>query len=712
MSKEKTIKTQIVGRLSVVYYSLLLFLIVLVGIVFHLQWFEGDKWKKIEQRSFRTTQIEPNRGDIRARDGRLLASSVPVYEIRMDLGSSSLDVNLFRNKVDSLSYLLSNLFRDKSASQYKRELLSAQYRQERYYLIKKDVTYPQLKKLRKFPVFRAGQYKGGLIVKMKYKRVKPFGEMASRSIGYITESGNFRGVGIEATYDSLLSGVEGRRLEQRVAGNFWKPIGSDNDIDPIQGNDILTTIDINIQDVAHNALIKTLKQHNARHGAAILMEVETGEILAMSNLMRTSVGNYVESYNFAVGERTEPGSSIKLASLMIALEDGYIDLDDIVDTGNGEMKVFDIVIKDGKKGGFGKITTKQVMEYSSNVGVAKIIQKYYGNKPKEFVEKLYRYHLNQPTGIDLLGEAIPYIKYPGDKLWSGVSLCQMSYGYELQLTPLQVLTFYNAIANNGVMVRPKIVKAIYKHGTLIESFPTEVINNRIASPRVIKQAQEMLEGVVENGTARNLSKNAYKIAGKTGTAQIANAKYGYEYQSKISYLATFVGYFPAKNPKYSCIVIVNEPSNSQYYGNAVAGPVFKEIADKVYATRPDMVDPLDEKLAKNEELVPYTFSGNKEDLLTILNLFDVPQENLSGKNSQWVVTTKLDDKVKMQNRIIYPRQVPNVMGMGIKDALSVCENAGLKVEVRGRGIVTRQSLEPNSHIRGGEYIVLELSKNF
>ena len=482
MSKEKTIKSQIVGRLTFVYFFLLLFLIFLVINVFRLQWFEGEKWKKIEQRSFRTTQIEPNRGDIRARDGRLLASSVPVYEIRMDLGSSSLDVNLFRNKIDSLSYLLSNLFRDKSASQYKRELLSAQYRQERYYLIKKGVTYQQLKRLRKFPVFSAGQYKGGLIVKMKYRRVKPFGEMASRSIGYITESGNFRGVGIEATYDSLLSGVEGRRLEQRVAGNFWKPVGSDNDIDPIQGNDILTTIDINIQDVAHNALIKTLKQHNARHGAAILMEVETGEILAMSNLMRTSVGNYVESYNFAVGERTEPGSSIKLASLMIALEDGHIGLEDIVDTGNGEMKVFDIVIKDGKKGGFGKITTKQVMEYSSNVGVAKIIQKYYGDKPKEFVEKLYRYHLNQPTGIDLLGEAIPYIKYPGDKLWSGVSLCQMSYGYELQITPLQILTFYNAIANNGVMVRPKIVKAIYKHGTLIESFPTEIIDSRIASP--------------------------------------------------------------------------------------------------------------------------------------------------------------------------------------------------------------------------------------
>jgi cell division protein FtsI (penicillin-binding protein 3) len=712
MSQEKTIRNQMLGRLSAVYFTLLVFLLILIGRIFYVQWFEGEKWRKAEQLNFRTTRIEPNRGDIRARDGRLLASSVPEYEIRMDLGSSAFDVQLFRNKIDSLSYLLSNLFRDKSAEQYKRELLSAQYRQERYYLVKKNVSYPQLKRLRKFPVFNAGSYKGGLIVKMEYKRVKPFGEMAARSIGYVFSSGKIRGVGIEGTYDSILSGVEGRRLEQRITGNFWKPVGSDIDIDPVQGHDIVTTIDVNIQDVAHNALLKILKQHNARHGAAILMEVKTGEILAMSNLMRTSIGNYVETYNFGVGERTEPGSTIKLASLMIALEDGYVNLNDVIDTGNGEMKIYDITIRDSKKEGFGKITVKEAMEVSSNIGVVKIVQNFYGNKPKDFIEKLYRFHLNQPTGIDLVGEPVPYIKYPGDKHWSGVSLYQMAYGYELQLTPLQILTFYNAIANDGVMVRPKIVKAIYKHGTLLKSFPTEIIDNRIASPKVIRQAQEMLEGVVENGTAKNLSRNAYKIAGKTGTAQIANAKYGYEYQSRVSYLASFAGYFPAKDPKYSCIVIVNEPSNSQYYGNAVAGPVFKEIADKVYATRPDMVQPLEERLAKDHELVPYTLSGKKTDLLSIMNLFDIPNIDMSNPNNPWVMTTKLEDKVRLQNRIFPNKQVPNVMGMGLRDALSVCENAGLKVEVNGRGIVTRQSLQPFTNIHGGERIVLNLSHNF
>ena len=712
MAKEKTIRSQILGRLTVIYVTLFLFLVVLFVRIIYIQLVEGDKWKKAEQLNFRTTTIEPNRGDIRARDGRLLASSVPEYEIRMDLGSKAFDVQLFRQKIDSLSMLLSNLFHDRSAEQYKRDLLAAQYRQERYYLIRKNITFLQLKKLRTFPVFNAGQYKGGLIVRMEYKRLKPFGDLAERTIGYVLNSREVKGVGIEGAYDSILSGVEGRRLEQRIAGSFWKPVGSEIDIEPIQGYDVVTTLDVNIQDVAHEALLKILRQHNARHGAAVLMEVKSGEILAITNLKRTSIGNYVENYNFAVGERTEPGSTMKLASLMIALEDGYISLDDVIDTGDGIADFPGWKIRDSKKGGFGEITVKQAFELSSNIAVTKIINEYYGKRPKDFIEKLYRMHLNQPSGIDIEGEPVPYIKYPGDKHWTGVSLIQMSYGYELQMTPLQILTFYNAIANNGVMVRPKLVKAIYKHGTLLKTFSTEVINRRIASPKVIRMAQEMLEGVVENGTAKNLSRNGYKIAGKTGTAQIANAQYGYEYQSRVSYLASFVGYFPAKDPKYSLIVVVNEPSNSQYYGNAVAGPVFKEIADKVYATRPDMVRPLEEHIAIDEELVPYTLSGFKPDLNAVLSQFRIPTEDMSNENNDWVVTTKLVDKVRLQNRLFPHKQVPNVMGMGLRDAVSVCENAGLKVEIHGRGIVTRQSLQPFANINGGENIVLKLSNNF
>lgn len=710
--KTKKQQNPIVARAIGLYWLLLFIFIIIIFRVIYIQWFEFETWKaEEEKRNFRQTKIEPNRGDIYARDGRILASSVPEYELRLDMGSDAFDKLELRKKADSLSFLLSNLFGDRTAEQYKRDLKAAAYRGEHYYLVKKNVTYQQMRKALNFPLFRLGQYKGGLIVKMKYKRVKPFGEMAARTIGYLQNNGKAT-VGIEGYYDSILSGIEGRRLEQRIAGNYWKPVDDKLDIEPKEGNDIVSTIDINIQDVAHNALLNTLIEHKARHGTAILMEVKTGEILAISNLMRVKPDVYRESYNFAVGESTEPGSTIKLASIMIALEDGYVDLDDKFDTGKGTADFYGFTIRDSKKEGFGKITVQEMFELSSNVGIAKMVNKFYDKREKHFVERLYQMHFNQPAGIDILGEAIPYIKYPGDKLWSKISLLQMAYGYELQLTPLQILSFYNAVANNGIMVKPKLVKAISSHGEIIKEFDTEIIDNKIASASVIRKAQQMLEGVVENGTAKNLSRNAYKIAGKTGTAQIANEKYGYEYNSKVSYLASFVGYFPAKDPRYSCIVVVNEPANSQYYGNAVAGPVFKEIADKVYATRPDMVPPLQIKTASEQECIPTTLSGSKSDLKTLAAALNIPIDDQSGSNSKWIVSNRTDNKVKIQTRSASIKQVPNVLGMGIRDAIVLCENAGLKVEISGRGIVTRQSLQPFEPARDGAKIILSLSNNF
>jgi cell division protein FtsI (penicillin-binding protein 3) len=532
--------------------------------------------------------------------------------------------------------------------------------------------------------------------------------MAARTIG------KDRRVGIEGYYDSILSGVEGIRLEQFIAGGYWKPEPSEFEVEPKQGYDIVSTIDINIQDVAHNALLSTLKKHNARHGAAVLMEVSTGEILAMSNLKRLPDGSYTEdNKNFAVGERTVPGSTIKLASLMIAMEDGYIDINDVYDTGDGTMMLYDKEIKDSK--GFGKLTVKQIFELSSNVGVVTIIEKFYGKRPKQFIDRLYKLHLNQPTGIDIEGELKPVIRSPEDdkhkdkKVWSGISLAQMSYGYEMQLTPLQILTLYNAVANNGVMVRPKVVKGISSRGIIIKTFPTEIIDARIASPGVIRKMQEMLEGVVENGTAKNLSKNAYKIAGKTGTAQLEDKDKGYT--NVTGYLASFVGYFPAKDPKYSCIVIVNEPSNNQYYGNAVAGPVFKEIADKVFATRPDMISPLNERIVPDNECIPISLSGYKPDLTALSKIFKIAVQDESHINHNWVVTSKLDNAIRMQNKIFPEKQIPNVVGMGARDAVALCENAGLKVEITGRGTVVKQSMQPFVTVRDGDKIVLSLSNN-
>ncbi len=706
-----SIRGEIINRIGFVYAGVVILAIAILASIINIQYGQAEKWVKHEQVNFRERTITPTRGDIRARDGRLLASSVPEYEIRMDLVTEALTTEIFKSKVDSLSRSLAKLFQDKSAREYKRQLMAARYRKERYFLIQRDVTHHQLKQLREFPIFRRGQYKGGLIVISKSERKKPFNILARRTIGYTLPGEDMAGVGIEAAFDSVLAGVPGRRMEQRIVGNYWKPVSDDATSDPVNGKDVITTIDINIQDVAHNALLRILKKHDARYGTAVLMEVQTGDILAISNLQKSDNDHYYEAFNFAVGERTEPGSTFKLPVIMAAIEDGYVDINDSIDTGDGIIKFYDHKIRDSRRGGYGKITVQQVLEYSSNVGMSKIITDYYKGREKDFVEHLYGMHLNEKVGICIPGEAAPYIKYPGDELWSGISLPQMSYGYEVQMTPLQVLMFYNAVANGGKMVRPRLVRAIQNHGKIVKRFQPEILDKQIASPSTIKKAKIMLEGVVENGTARNLANLNFKIAGKTGTAQIANKKYGYKYNAKVSYQASFVGYFPAENPKYSCIVVVNEPSNSQYYGNAVAGPVFREIADKVYATRHEMHTPLNQVNAEISDLIPYSLSGSRKDLSYILNTFNIPIEDKSS-GTPYVVTTRTNNDVKFQNRIIREQIVPNVVGMGIRDAFPILENAGLKVKFRGYGIITEQSLRANDVFKEGQTIVLTLSNNF
>jgi len=585
MSSNNTRK-EIVIRLSIVYIAVLLFALVIVGKVVFLIVIEHDKWSSNNVITQREIRVEPDRGDIRSEDGRILATSVPYYEIRMDLKCAGLTNAVFNSKVDSLSLCLSRLFGDKTPAQYRRMLVSGRYKGVRYQLIRRKVDYLQLKKLEKFPIFRLGKYKGGLIVLQENVRIQPFVNLANRTIGYENKGGTM--VGIEGAYNNELKGVEGIRMAQKIAGNYWMPIDDENSVEPQNGKDVVTTIDVNVQDVAQHALLQQLQKHAASHGCAILMEVATGDVKAIVNLKKDNSGFYTEQYNFAIAERTEPGSTFKLASLMVALEDGYINLDDTVDTGNGVVYYYDHPVRDTREGGYGKLSVQQVFEVSSNVGVSKIITQYYAKNEERFVNRLKRMSLTEPLGVEIKGERAPYFKYPGDTLWSGISLPQMSYGYEVEQTPLQILTFYNAVANKGKMMKPRFVKGIADHGKIIKEFDPEVINPSICSRSTIQKAKKMLEGVVENGTAQNLKNTNYKIAGKTGTAQIANQKYGYKYQSHISYQASFVGYFPADKPKYSCIVVVNAPSSGVYYGNLVAGQVFKEIADKVYSTSIDL----------------------------------------------------------------------------------------------------------------------------
>jgi len=531
--------------------------------------------------------------------------------------------------------------------------------------------------------------------------------LASRTIGYLTKGRSGNVVGIEGAYDHELSGVVGVRLMQRLSGNVWMPVNTNNEVEPRDGNEVVTTIDINLQDVAENALLKQLSRHNAHHGTAILMEVQTGEVKAIVNLERDKEGRYRELYNYGIGESTEPGSTFKLPVLMAALEDKVVSLDDTIDTGNGRIRYYDKTIKDTKKGGYGKITVKQVFELSSNVGMSKIINENYKGRESQFINRLYAMGLNEKLNVEIKGEGSPYIQYPGDKYWSGLSLPMISHGYEVRMTPLQILTFYNAVANNGKMVKPGFVREIRYHGERIRKFDPKVINPSICSDETIRKVREMLEGVVENGTAYNLRNDNFKIAGKTGTAQIANEKYGYKQGSEVSYQASFVGYFPAENPKYSCIVVINSPTSSIYYGNLVAGPVFKEIADKVYATSlfrdeqqyfiiPDAYDP------------PYTKHGNLDDLKSVFEQFNIATIN-DDIISEWVATVKQDSTILFKPLDMRKGIMPNVKEMGLRDALYILENMALKVEVKGYGKVLRQSIVPGTKISPGSKVLLEMS---
>lgn len=702
---DKSTGKEIITRLSIVYLAIVLFACAIIGRIIYLQIFEHDKWAKANVITQKDITIEPERGNIYACDGRILATSVPTYEVRMDLKCPEITKNIFNKNIDSLAFCLAHLFNDYTEHEYRRKLTTARNRGERYYLLQRNVDYTQLKKLKTFPILRNGQYKGGLIVVQQNKRIQPF-NMANRTIGYLGKGG--ARVGIEGAYDNELSGEKGVRLVQKVAGNFWMPVSDENEVEPRNGRDVITTIDITVQDVAQNALKKQLLKHNASHGTAILMEVKTGDIKAIVNLKRDINGMYTEQYNYAIGERTEPGSTFKLPVLMAAIEDNFIDIDDIVDTEKGWVRYFDHIVRDSKEDGYGKISVQQVFEVSSNVGVSKIITQYYTQKPEQFISRLEKMGLMQPLNIDIAGEQKPNIKYPSDPLWSGISLPQMAYGYEVEQTPLQILTFYNAVANNGKMLKPRFVKEIREYGQILHKIQPQVINPSICSKATIDKAKKMLEGVVENGTAQNLKNSNYKIAGKTGTAQIANSKYGYKYQNVKSYQASFVGYFPAQKPKYTCIVVVNAPSNGVYYGNLVAGSVFKEIADKVYSTNIDIqVNDL-QPAADIDDNVPYTKNGYKIELCNVLNEFAI-NYNDASVTSEWVATTKTSSNIKLNNRHITDKLVPDVRGMGAKDALFLLENIGLDVIIEGRGSVTDQSIFPGSAFSKGDRIVLKLT---
>ncbi len=719
------IKKVFVTRVVIIYILVLIFSATIIAQVFNLMVVQRKKWEEVNTNSTKKIVTSPKRGNILSKNENILSTSVPWYHITIDLRTDEWKKYFIRPS-DSLSHNLDIVCRElakyvpgKSGYQIRQEL-KTRFQHKKQFYFKHKFNFAELRKLKELPILNKNQYKSGLIANTHNKRVKPYGELAFRTIGQLDHNGRGN-AGLEMAYNDYLSGKPGEALMQRLPGGVWMPVNNGNIVEPEDGYNLVSTIDISFQEIVHNALKKQLVKTKANHGSAVLMDVETGEVLAISNLTDT-LGKYLEYYNYAIGERTEPGSTMKLMSLMAGIEDGYINLDDSIDSGNGKFKYMSLTISDTHKGGYGKLSVKEAFKVSSNVGVAKIILQHYEDRQNEFVDRLYNMGLHKKLGISIPGEPAPIIKYPSDSLWWKGSLAQMSYGYEVKFTPLQILAFYNAVANNGKMVKPRFGRYLKRGQHIVKQFRTQTINSSICSRSTIRKAQELLESVVDNGyytdengkrqyagirgTGHNLVTKHYKIAGKTGTAQIAIGTKGYGNTKK--YQASFVGYFPADNPKYSCIVVISSPKLGGYYGNVIAGPVFREISDKVYAQSFAIIE--DEEENDTESLIktPYSENGYLPEIDEVVQEFDIPFSD-TGITSDWVLTYNHDSIIEYRNRIISDnRTIPNVIGMGLKDAIYILENKGLKVKVVGYGTVRQQWPKPGTAFRKGDKVKIEL----
>ncbi|TXE07292.1 PASTA domain-containing protein [Seonamhaeicola algicola] len=639
--------------------------------LFSIQFLQGEKYKALaEKRVVKDVVIPANRGNVYSVNGNLLATSIPKYDIRIDALTPS--AKNFTKYLKPLADSLSK-FTGKSSAFYQKELRKARANKNRYYLLVRNVGYTDYTRIRNFPLLSLGAFKGGLIVEQTTKREHPMGGIAQRTIGYerVDEKGNVTRPGIDGAFGvKYLRGVDGQRKKQRIGKGQWKPLRDANEIEPKDGYDVYTTIDVNIQDIAHHALLEQLEKYKADHGCVVVMETKTGEIRAISNLGRNKNGRYYERLNYAVGESHESGSTFKLMALAAAFEDKLVDTSDVVDTEKGIITYYGKKVRDSKWGGYGKISIARAFEVSSNTGIVKAIDKAYRKQPEKFVDRLYDMNLNSDLNLPIIGEPKPIIPDPRVKngRWSGIALQWMAYGYGVSFTPLQTLTFYNAVANNGVMVKPRFLREVREFDRVVEPFKEEVINNEICSKQTVAKLQALLKNVVEkeHGTGHRLYSENFSMAGKTGTCQK-----DYSNKEKLNYISSFAGYFPAENPKYSCIVVIHEPDKSVgYYGADVSGPVFKRIAQKIFTDTP-IVDEI---------------------------------ETLNVKKS----SVEKEYEGYYQLAQTYKTIMPNVVGLPAMDAVALLENmnVNIKVKLQGSGIVKKQSINKNIKLKDNQTIVL------
>ncbi len=675
-----------------------------------IQFSEGKEWKaKADAFTTSLVSIDAVRGNIFDVNGALLATSLPYYEVSVDICAPGIDEKVFKEKRDSLAAKLSTLFGDKTEREYSKILNKARKDKDRFVILQRNVSYKDLQTLKTFPIFNRAK-RGGLITLQTNRRERPFQLLAARTIG-MSRPG-IKPVGLEGAFDSILKGESGKRLMQKIAGDVWRPVNDENELETKDGNDLYTTLDINIQDVAENALMKALIKNQASHGCVVLMEVKTGAIKAIANLKRVKgdSASYTENFNYAIGYPSEPGSTFKLASFLTLLDNYDISLDEKVNVGNGECMYFDRKMKDSHAPKNSIMTAQEIFENSSNVGTSKLVTKYFSKDPKAYIDKLRSFHLHEKLGLSIPGEGVPRIKQTKDKDWYGTSLPWISIGYESNVTPLQTLTLYNAIANNGTMVKPMFVKEIKRNGNTVKKFNPEIIADKIVKPSTIVKAKQLMEGVVKNGSGKGINITAFKVGGKTGTAQILKNG-NYKDEGFSSYQATFVGYFPADRPLYSCIVVVYEPSKGNYYGGLVAAPVFKEVAEKVYSSSVDFIKPVNLKkdmLTKSPEVI----ATKSEELSGLAKAFSLPVNKTDS--DKYVSQNRKDTtRIALQEISIESQLkkgvMPNLTGLSAKDALYLLENHGMYVRILGFGSVKKQSIEAGQKVGKGNKITLTLS---
>lgn len=707
------IKEAILRRVKVLYVLFFLLGLAVLGRIIWLQvGTDSDILRsRARQYSYRKEILEGARGNIYSDDGRLMATSIPYYELRMDMDAGGLTPDIFRAGVDSLSLRLAHFFRDKSAEEYKAELVKAHNEKKRYHLITRSkVNFLELQKVKQFPLFRLGPNKGGFLYIETNRRVNPHGELAQRTLGFVNQSGVK--LGIEGGFDDYLSGQPGVTIKQKVSGNFWTPIAHSDNIEPVDGFDVVSTLNIEMQDMVQNSLREWIIQAQADWGCVAVMEVTTGQIKALSNITRKSDGSLVEDYNYAIGMSMEPGSTFKLAGLLALLDDAHMPLSTPINTGNGTAQIGPVKVVDSHAGGFGTVSLQQVFEKSSNIGMARAVNQAYGSNPAKFVNAINRLGIHKPLDLQLAGEARPLIKHPGMKNgWDGMTLTMMSYGYALRLAPIHTLTLYNAVANGGVMVKPQFVREVRQYDKTLMQFTADTVNRAICSQQTLRGVQRALEGVVTSGTGKLLLNPKYRIAAKTGTAQIAIGRSGYlSSTGGRHYLGSIVGYMPADRPRYSIIVALKtyhpEGSDKPYYGTALAGPLFKTVADRLYALNYSFTSTVTERTQSYDPKLR-ALPGSSEALGLLLK--DLHIAGAPRLPSQGIVA--LDSgRVTVPAPMPVTAGVPDLRGLTLAEALPVAEGVGLRPRFAGIGTVAVQSLEPGTPFEQGSEIIITLGR--